>query len=81
MGAFGCQAGYISPEAFSELQKVFESILQEINAANGGGRDASALRRDLAEIIMAHRDVEDPTLLRETVLQEIRRNASGRHRS
>jgi hypothetical protein len=81
MGAFGYQAGYISPEAFSELQKIFESVLQEVNAANDGGRDASAMRRDLAEIIMAHRDMEDPTLLRETVLQEIRKDASGRHRS
>jgi hypothetical protein len=83
MGAFGYQSGYISPEALSELQKIFESVWQVVNAANdGGGRDASALRRDLAEIIMAHRDMEDPTLLRETALQEIRNGASsGRHRS
>jgi hypothetical protein len=76
----GYRAGYISPEVLSGLQDIFELVWQEINAvgSDGDGRDASALRRDLAEVIMAHCHMDDPTLIRETVVREIRNSGARR---
>ena len=68
-GHQGCDrlsGGCISPEALDELQEIFEETWQEMNALakDDGRKDASALRRELAEAILTYRYLDDPAEVR-----------------